>query len=181
MFAIISELNPAASKDVNAYWRQLSKNCGLYAIFQMPTPHLTWMVCEELGVDQAASILTQITSHEGPLSSRTSGLGIFTDENPVLYLPIVKTQQMITLHQEIWNLLQPLTKTTNDFYSPDDWVPHITLALNDLTNDNLACAVNNLAFEQTEIKINIDNLSIAEYEKDIAGEIIKRFQFKEKG
>jgi len=178
MFAIISELNPAASTDVNAYWRQLSKNCGLYAIFYMPTPHLTWMVCEELGVDQAAPMLTQITSQEGLLSSRTSGIGIFTGENPVLYLPIVKTQQMITLHQEIWNLLQPMTKTSNEFYSPDDWVPHITLALNDLTNDNLACAVNSIAFEQNEIKINIDNLSIAEYEKDIAGEIIKRFQFK---
>jgi len=115
MFAIISELNPAASTDVNAYWRQLSKNCGLYAIFYMPTPHLTWMVCEELGIDQAAPILTQITSQEGLLSSRTSGIGIFTGENPVLYLPIVKTQQMITLHQEIWNLLQPMTKTSNEF------------------------------------------------------------------
>ncbi|MEA3326673.1 MAG: 2'-5' RNA ligase family protein [Chloroflexota bacterium] len=180
MYAIISELNPAASADVNAYWRKLSRICGLKAIYHMPTPHLTWLVSQEVDVHSAALIISQIASQEDSISSHTSGLGIFTGEHPVLYLPIVKSQQMITLHQTIWNLVKPMTKTPNDFYSPKAWVPHITLALNDLTNDNLACAVNSIAFEEIELKITIDNLSFAEYEKEIAGEIIRRFNFQHK-
>ena len=179
MYAIISELNPAASTDVNTYWQKLSMVCGLEAIFHMPTPHLTWMVSQEIDIHHAAPLISQIASREVSISLHTSGLGIFTGKHPILYLPVVKSQKMITLHQAIWNLLQPLMKTHNEFYFPKAWVPHITLALNDLTKDNLACAVNSIAFEQIEIKTTLDSLSIAEYEKEIAGEIIKRFQFPE--
>ena len=177
MYAIISVLDPNASTEVYIYWKKLSLGCGLNAIFHMPTPHLTWMVCQDLDVDHAAPLISHVSSQKGAITSRSSGLGIFTGDNPVLYLPIVKSQEMIGLHKVIWDLLKPLTRTTKEFYSPIAWVPHITLALNDLTKEKLACAVNSIAFEEIALNVTIDNLCIAEYEKDIAGEIIEKFQF----
>jgi 2'-5' RNA ligase len=44
------------------------------------------------------------------------------------------------------------------YYSPAFWLPHITLAINDLRRENLACALESVAFEPVELTISADNL-----------------------
>jgi 2'-5' RNA ligase len=65
------------------------------------------------------------------------------------------------------------------YYSPKLWVPHVTLALNDLNQENLACAINAIAFETIELFIRISNLALARYEDKKAGEIIENLKFSD--
>jgi 2'-5' RNA ligase len=44
------------------------------------------------------------------------------------------------------------------YYSPDQWVPHITLAYNDVTSANIDCVMQSLAFQTFNWEIQIDNL-----------------------
>jgi 2'-5' RNA ligase len=92
------------------------------------------------------------------LTSHVFGLGIFSGDRPVLYLPIVKSQAMIDLHNQIWERLGSLADRANGYYSPAFWLPHITLAINDLRRENLACALESVAFEPVELTISVDNL-----------------------
>lgn len=179
MFAIISELDPESSSTVNQIWQELCKGCGLTAIYNMPLPHLTWMVAEDVNIAQTKDILAQIVKISHPLTLHTFGLGIFSGKNPVLYLPTVKTIEMITLHEEIWRQVSPVSSEQKMYYSPKLWVPHITLAINDLNEDNLACAVNAIAFETIELFIRINNLSLARYEDKKAGERLLDLRFSE--
>lgn len=177
MYAIISELDPESSVTVSDLWQKLREACGLQAIYNIPTPHFTWFVADHLNFDEAAPILSQIAENTASLTLHTFGLGIFSGKHPVLYLPLVKSKEMIALHHQIWDHVQPFGEDVQLYYSPRLWVPHITLALQDLNRDNLACAVNRIAFDPIELFVSVNNLAIAEHEDQSLGQILHQFFF----
>lgn len=177
MYAIISELDPASSTTVRELWQRLKDACGLAAIYDTPIPHFTWFVADDLNMSKSAPILEQIAGNFENLTIHTFGLGIFTGEHPVLYLPMVKSVDMIALHREIWDQVQPYSKESQLYYSPPLWVPHISLAVKDLTKANLGCAVNEIAFDSIELFIQVNNLVIGEYTEGGFGKIHEKFYF----
>ncbi len=179
MFAIISELDADSSIAVKVLWNRLHQACGLEEIFKLPTPHFTWFSADELNIPQAASITADIADRSSCLSSYVFGLGIFAGENPILYLPIVKSQAMFDLHAEIWRLIQPHAERVNKYYAPAHWLPHITLAIKDLTFDNLACVLQSVAFEPVELTIAIDNFTIVSQAGELSSKALRHYLFCE--
>ena len=178
MHAIISRLDPDTTSIVNNLWQKLFDECGLNAIYTIPTPHVTWFAADKINLDRSKPLLSKIAEETQEFTLHTFGLGIFSGENPVLYLPMVKTSEMIRLHCEIWDQVAQYAQREKLYYSPSMWVPHITLALKDLTRENLACAVNAIGFEPIELYVVIDNLIVAEYEETHIGEMLFQYEFK---
>ncbi|MFN2305073.1 MAG: 2'-5' RNA ligase family protein [Anaerolineales bacterium] len=174
MFAIISELDQKSSRYVSNVWEELCQVCNLKAIYEVPTPHFSWLVAEEMDLGLISPILTQIAENSRTFTLHALGLGIFTGTHPILYLPLVKTGEMISLHQVIWDQIHPACNHLQYYYSPGQWVPHITLALKDLTKENMTCAVNAIAFEPIELSVNVQNLAIAQNEDDRVSKILER-------
>jgi 2'-5' RNA ligase len=177
MQAIISRLDPKTSAIVSDLWQKLCKECGLNAIYTVPTPHVTWFAADEIDLDLSLPLLSEIADETKDFTLHTFGLGIFSGEKPVLYLPMVKTLEMIQLHCKIWEKVEPHSKEEKLYYSPKMWVPHITLALKDLTKETMACAVNAIGFDRIELYVVIDNLIVAEYEKTSLGELLYQYDF----
>jgi 2'-5' RNA ligase len=180
MQAIISRLDQNTSKIVRNLWGKLYDECGLNAIYTIPTPHVTWFAADEIDLDLSLPLLSEIAEGSMAFTLHTFGLGIFSGEKPVLYLPMVKTLEMIHLHCKIWEQLESHAKAKKLYYSPKMWVPHITLALKDLTRENMACAVNAIGFDPIELYVVIDNLIVAEYEETSLGEILFQYDFNAK-
>jgi len=176
MYAIISELDADSAETVRCLWRRLRDACGLEAIYNLPTPHLTWLVAEDIDIPTAASIITNLAAQKRGLMTYVFGLGIFSGGRPVLYLPMVKTQAMLDLHNQVWDQVQSYAVHPNQYYAPDHWLPHITLAFNDLTKDNLACALESVAFETIEMSVKVDNLIIVAEETDPSSEALYRYR-----
>lgn len=181
MYAIISELDAVASVVVKDLWGRLRDACGLKAIYDLPTPHLTWFASEQLDMAAATEIIADLANRTPGLNTCVFGLGIFSGDRPVFYLPIVKSQAMIDLHDEIWARMGSVSQNANDYYAPAHWLPHITLAINDVTRDNLACALESVAFEPVELSVVAENLIIVTQEDDPDSMVMKQFQFKGKG
>ena len=177
MYAVISELDPQSSAKVIEFWKKLCEACGLRGIYDIPTPHFTWFAAEHLDVDQAKSTISQIVKGVDPFEIRTFGLGVFSGDHPVLYLPLVKTRKVLDFHDEVWKKLRPHSSETQLYYSPWLWVPHITLALKDLTRENLSCAINAIAYEPIELINLVTNLILADYEDERPGQMLDRFPF----
>jgi 2'-5' RNA ligase len=177
MYAILSELDADSAVTVDMLWRRLCGACGAKAIFNIPTPHFTWFSADELEIPTVSSILAQIAEKSTVLTTYAFGLGIFSGEFPVLYLPLVKSEQMSKLHRQIWDQVYTYSQHPKKYYAAKFWLPHITLALNDLTQENLGCALNSIAFEKIELNINVDNLMIAEYQGENSGKILEQYQF----
>ena len=180
MYAIISKLDPESSTIVSNLWRKLRECCGLSGIYKTPIPHFTWFAAEELEIDKISSELSQMAEDAEPFTIHTFGLGIFSGQDPILYLPMVKSIKMINLHCQMWHKFEHLSDEPNLYYSPKLWVPHITIAFNDLTHENLCCAIDAVAFEPIELFITVDNLNIAKYNEERPGEILQNFYFDAK-
>ena len=179
MYAIMSELDPKSSATVTDLWHKLCEECGLQAIYEVSTPHFTWFVADDLDVPLTTSVLEDLAEETHPLTIHTFGLGIFSGKHPILYLPMVKSVEMINFHDRIWEAMEPLSKDPKMYYSPKLWVPHITLALNDLSEANLACAMNAVAFEPIELFVLVNNVALAEHVDDGSGRILSRSNFSE--
>ena len=175
MYAIISEIDKQSSETVKIIWHDLCEECGLEEIYTLPTPHFSWLVAEEMDLKQAKSTIASMISTVPEIKTYTFGLGIFSGILPVLFLPMVKTMEMINLHQNIWEQVGPFCRQLKTYYSPSFWMPHITLALKDLDKDKLACAVSAFAFEQIELSVSMESIALAESEDKKIGKILERF------
>jgi 2'-5' RNA ligase len=173
MIAIASLLNMQANQQVQHVWDLLDANCGLSEMQLTPLPHFTWHSAENYQLDIAEPILRKITVHFTPFVVSTAGIGIFTGPTPVLYLALVKTQVMMNIHKILWNELAPLGNMVNEYYSPARWMPHITLAIRDITPQNLACAMEGLLYYPFEMDILVDNLAVIYQVGDYDGVKVK--------
>jgi len=179
MFAIATLLDPYSDSLTRNFWQLLEKDCGLAGINTTPLPHFSWQGADDYSVDEVEQNLNEITSQLAPFSVRTAGLGLFTGSVPVLYLALVKTALLIEVHRTIWEMIGPLGTGLNRHYSPDLWMPHITIAYQDLTADNLACAVKNLIFVPVDLEIRVNQLALL-YQIDSDTGVRSSFRFGKK-
>ena len=158
MNGIASFLDPYSSTRVEAFWKQLESRCGLVGVKTTPFPHFSWQVTEGYDLSHLDLTLRKISRQTQPFLIRTVGLGIFTGEKPVVYIAILKNESLIGFHSMLWEQTEGIAIRPTLFYAPDQWVPHITLAYNDVRQDNLGCALQTLAFQSFDWEIKIDNL-----------------------
>ncbi|MDY6872642.1 MAG: 2'-5' RNA ligase family protein [Chloroflexota bacterium] len=177
MSAIISELDENAAVQVMHLWRRLHRACGLEGIFNYPTPHFTWFSSADVDVDRCLLVIETFAKRHKPFQIQTAGLGLFPGELPVLFLPLVKSLKLATLHQTLWEEVYPLTEEMREISLPPYWVPHITLAIKDLNRQNLTCAVDAIAFDTLQLFIRIDNIMLVEPGVDELGDTMGRFSF----
>jgi len=161
MHGIGSFLDQEHYHKVQAIWHELEITCGLVGIKAAPQPHFSWQVAEKYDLSRVREVLEEISCYTQPFIVHTNGLGIFTGETPVLYIPIVKDTHLCQFHNKLWEQMLKLSQGMSPYYSPQEWVPHITLAVGDTTLDNLSCALQKIAFQSYSWDITINNLILA--------------------
>jgi 2'-5' RNA ligase len=169
MFAIASLFKPAANHSTQKLWDTLEKNCGLSGIRTSPYPHFSWLSAEELKWNAIQTRLRRICASTQSFKVRTAGLGIFTGPRPILYLPLVKTLELMRLHERIWKAELKYLVQPNAYYAPGSWIPHITIAYGDLTLENLPCAITDILNNPLELDILVDNVSVIYRQDEEAG------------
>src|SRR5688572_9965009 len=97
MQGVVSVLDAQTSAQVEALWAELEREFALkYAC--MPYPHFTYHLAEQYDETRVAAVLRDLARHAEPLRVTTSGLGIFTGERPVLYVPVVRDATLTRFH-----------------------------------------------------------------------------------
>ncbi len=179
MYAVATLLDTNSDSQIRSFWQLLETDCGLAGIKTTPLPHFSWQGAEDYPEKEVEKILEEVAGQHSPFTVRTAGLGLFTGSVPVLYLALVKTGKLLKLHDLLWERIGLLANSLNSHYSPDMWMPHITVAYQDLTSDNLACAVKNLIYRPVELEIHVDQLALLyQFNRDTG--IRNSFPFKGK-
>jgi 2'-5' RNA ligase len=160
MFAIASILSAFPREKTKSLWTALELQCGLVGIQVAPLPHFSWQVAEYFEKEKVYQILSNFSRSITPFIVKTAGLGIFTGLDPVMYLPIVKSQKIFEIHAWLWEYLSPYANGVNPYYEVSEWIPHITLASNDATPQNLACAVADLSSMDLQFEILVNNFAL---------------------
>lgn len=80
-------------------------------------------------IDSLKDELSKLCNKIPPFEVIVEGFGYFETPSKVVYLKVMKTNELIEVHKEINGLLEKNCESIFDFYTPENWVPHITLAM----------------------------------------------------
>jgi 2'-5' RNA ligase len=159
MHAIVTILPEEFYRKVQQIWNQLENEFGLQGIRPSRFPHFSWLGAQEYDETVVEKTLSRLARQSHPFVIRTTGLGVFSGINPVLYIPLIKSRQLALFHQKVWNELVAAGSGINPYYHPQIWTPHITLALTDLTQETFGPVVKSLALKTFNWTFDIDNLA----------------------
>lgn len=160
MDAVISLLDAEHTRIVKSLWRELDMRFGVRAISVTPFAHFSYQIADGYAIDRVEEALRSVARSVPRFTVRTTGLGIFTGETPVLHVPVVKSPTLCRLHRRIWDALDTAGSDVSPLYSPDHWMPHITLGHGDLDTENLPAIMALLAGRNFTWEVVIDNLAL---------------------
>lgn len=178
MHGIVSILDEEHYSSVESIWGELEQECGLVGVKMTPLPHFSWQIAEAYDLKKTRIVLEDFSRSAKPFSIHTTGLGLFTGGTPVVYIPIVKDEYLLGLHKMIWERSLEAVLGASPYYSPGQWVPHITLAYGDVTPEKLSCAMGILSSRSLNWEIDIDHIALVYQPDGQQGWLKERFDFK---
>lgn len=125
-------------------------------------PHFAYHVaarCDAGRIDAALDGIAQITV---PFAIETHSLGVFRGDETVLYLHVSPSPALMALHRRIWDAVATIAAAPKQAYNAATWLPHITLASGDLTDDLLPAALQFLNRRSYDWAIPVTNLCMIE-------------------
>lgn len=160
MHGLVSLLPTPFYAQVEETWQELERDFGLVGIRVTPYPHFSWHIAEDYDFQRLEAIMRGIAAQVRPFVVHTTGLALFTGEKLVIYVPIVKTARLVELHALIWEHTAQVSQGRSAYYAPEFWMPHISLAYEDVNRDNLGRVVERLAFRSFDWEMVIDNVAL---------------------
>lgn len=165
MHGLISLLPTEHTQKVEAIWQELEDEFGITGIHVTPYAHFSWQITSDYDFDRLEKIIREIAAQTPPFTIHTAGLGIFTGIRPVIYISVVKDEHLMQLHQRIWQACQNVASGLSPYYAPPNWMPHISLAYEDIHEQNIGPVMQKLVFRTYNWEMQIDNIALI-YELD---------------
>lgn len=176
MQGIVSLLEDEARERIEELWEELRRDFGVRGIHAKRFPHFSYHVAEEYDLKRLRPGLERLAGMTRTFSAQTSGIGIFTRKEPVIYLPVVRSSEMQKIHCEVSELAAPLASGVNEFYAAEIWIPHITIAEGDVDILVLPEIVRRLGERNFRWELRVNNLAVIRAVEDVQ-EICFRCEF----
>ena len=177
MHALISTLPKPYEDQVLQLWDELEERFGCKYVRTATVPHFTWQLGERYELDAVIPLLRTSAEALEPFDIAVQRVEHFVSQSPTVFLEILKNPDLVKTHLDIWQLLQEHTKEPNLLYSPALWHPHITLAVQDLSWEDLPAALALIQSKNIDWRVMIDHFSILRQEPDGAVTLEHHFQF----
>lgn len=160
MHGVVSILEEPHHGQVVQLWEALKREFGVGQPQTTAVPHFSYHISPEYDLASLAQILRETAAATPPFTVKTSGIGIFLGEKPVVYIPVARTPTLLALHSQLWPRLDAISQNAPDYYTPANWFPHITLGHDDITPDNLGPIVTWLNSQSLTWDIQVSNLTL---------------------
>jgi 2'-5' RNA ligase len=166
MAGIVSLLDDASEQSVRALWAELDRRYDLRVAAQrVPYPHFSYHVAEDYELARLSAVLAEVAARTQPFSVTLTGLGAFEAPVPVLYLAVERTPALLALHRDLWQTLQAanvadISRGISPLYAPESWVPHVTLAMLDLTLERLRAIQCEWTARELRREVRVTNLTL---------------------
>lgn len=160
MIAITSLLDSKHSQYVTAITAQLEQQFGLKGVMAAPYPHLTLLTAEIPDMEELKEYLEAVCLETPKISLRSTGLGIFPGQAPVVYVPVLRTNVLNQLHTRLHRDVSEMSSEMGVYYNPNMWLPHISLALGDTTPELLGPILVFLSKYNFTWDMVLDNITI---------------------
>jgi len=171
---ILSILENKQYKEVKKLWKLFEKKYNSTGVQSFNHPNITFQCGKTSNIKQLTNDFQGIISAIKPYEINVSEIGHFNKE--AIYLKVKNSNNLLNINKLINRFLKNYCKELFENYNPQNWVPHITLAMNDLTNKNFENAWHELSNITIEFKQTLHNICIVKVFPDSKIRIIKKFE-----
>ena len=121
-------------------------------------PHLSYHVAGSYNWSGVIAALDDLATRFAPFDIVADAVAIFESIPAIVYLTVSDPAQLRTLHTAIFERIARHSHAPDEYYTPQAWVPHITIAsgIDPLEATRLA---QSLRSKKIHWKIRIDNLA----------------------
>jgi 2'-5' RNA ligase len=130
-YAIELFLDERADRQVRQVWAALDEH-GIPSLGGRPDshyhPHVTLSVFERGDPTQVAAAVRPLLATSVGLPLSLEPLGFFRTPEAPMFLGVVPTARLLTLHHAVHRAIEPLVDNIWPYYRPDALLPHCTLA-----------------------------------------------------
>lgn len=166
MHGLVTLLPEPYDEKVTSLWDGLEAEFGLNGIRITPYPHFSWNIAETYNRPEMDAALASLAETVKPILVRTDGFGLFPAPRPVLFIKMKRNPELDALHARLWAAMGSVANGMSDYYSPEQWQPHISLAYGDLTTAQVPEVRAWLESQETfDWSFEVDNVSFI-YEPD---------------
>ncbi|HAE86338.1 MAG TPA: hypothetical protein DCG78_07560 [Anaerolineaceae bacterium] len=177
MQALVSTFPKPFEDQILALWQDLKEKFGSRYIENTTVPHFTWHICDSYDLKAVTPLLEKIATEVEPFEIFVEDVGSFISQAPVVYLKIKPNPPLVKLHSRLWLELLPYAHEPNMLYSPGMWRPHITLALQDLSTEQLEAVLTYVGGQKISWRITIDQFSIFQQDANVSSTLLCHFLF----
>lgn len=161
MNAVVAFLDEEHTSQVVALWDELERDFGVRdARSRAPWPHLSFQGADGYAVGEVDAVLRGIAAETSGPQVSADGLGIFAGPQPVLYVPVQRSDGLNTLHTRLWSALAPHSTGISPYYAPERWAAHITLAQWDIPPATLGSVVTRLSARPIAWQVRLVSLGL---------------------
>lgn len=178
MFAIISLVPDENIPVIKSLSKLLNINDVIDDDNSKLYPHFSWQVAESYNMDKLVHFLKDFSCNHSTFEICINGIGIFTGILPVIYLPIIKSTELIAIHQEIWKKTEEIRIRAIEYYEGEQWIPHITILQQNTLNNASMVALNKIINLPIKLKMKIDNFALGEV-GDYDASVLEVFKFND--
>ena len=160
MHGVVSVLEEPHLGQVYQLWAEMNRQFGVGSPEATAVPHFSYHVAPTYDIEKLKAVLAETAVSTPPFTVKTTGIGIFPGELPVLYIPVARSPKLQALHTALWPKLQAVAQESLDYYNPTNWFPHITLGHNDITPAQLGPIVTWLNRQSLAWDVQVSNLTL---------------------
>ncbi len=135
--AVVSLLPPAHYHAVEQLWDELEAKFTLNGVRGTPYPHFSYLVARRLHQPAVQRRLTRLAARSLPFSVETTGVHVFPGPVLTVFLGVRRSPRLVRFHRAVRRALGGTSVGSSPFYRPPVWVPHITLAEQDIRPSQL--------------------------------------------
>ena len=176
---IITKLPLFFEEEVMTLWDDLHRLFGISRIKTTSFPHLTWVIAKDADETFVDRQLNLFRKKAIPFVLSTNGIGIFTGRRPAVYIQIKPSVQILEFQRQLYDLFSKRSDGLKKFYAPDRWIPHISIAIEDIAPSNIGRVMEYLLPKSFKHDIRIEQITFVRKELGQNMEIIREYWFSE--
>ncbi|MDD3627229.1 MAG: 2'-5' RNA ligase family protein [bacterium] len=158
LIAVISILEGEYYDCIRDLWEKLNKKFGLYKVCVFKHPHMTFQGGIPKNGINTKNIFNDYFKNEKPFMIKVNNVKKFG--NRVIYLSIEKTKRLSELNKKSNKFMKSICTNVVDLYEPDKWIPHITLALDDIPEKKFKEIFSYIKSKDIRFRLTARNLSL---------------------
>ena len=125
---------------------------------RLAVPHLSYHLAGAYDWNGVAGGLEEIAAQSRPFDVVANAVAIFESIPAIVYLTVSQPEELRALQQRVFERFSPHARTPDDYYAPQKWVPHITIAAG-IDPEQATKLAQSLRSKKIDWRIRIDNLA----------------------